>query len=70
MDTHKLIKRGTPNCGHIYDAKTIHYFVPATLDGCHPDTTLCSYGGYHVWMSKNKDDVNCINCLNKLREQK
>lgn len=54
-----IARIGSPDKNEIL----IHRYRPATRDGVHDERPECNYGGYHVWVSNDWNEVSCQNCL-------
>jgi hypothetical protein len=48
--------------------KIVHFKVPAAADGARDAYPLCGYGSWHVRWTRNRESVDCPNCLRKLAE--
>lgn len=55
-----VMKRGKPE-HHEYKTH-VHFYIPATRDGCHDARPACGYGSYHLEWSRNPSYVDCPAC--------
>lgn len=63
-----ISKIGKPNLPHengphSWTDTHVHAYRPASRDGVHNERPECNYGGYHVWVTNDANEVTCPNCM-------
>lgn len=58
-----ISKIGNPDPG-----TDVHFYRSASPDGTREEGTICTYGGYHRWVTNDETEVTCARCTKLLEE--